>query len=160
MILLVYGIIILKKSSEMGFNIIPKLLGVCPLISMAYMVISSIVCIYYGESLSAYAEYNFKIFYFVLILQLGIVAGVVVICTAISMNQITDEKVNKTMNICCTDLTISSKCNFMEKYGCESLNITMSQFDEIKYFPLVFAFLFLFISLFTLVLYILKYIKI
>lgn len=108
---------------------------------MCYTIISTIIFIYYGESIGS-RELTNK-FQLLILLPYIIVVLVITSCSAVSSFSITDEKINNTINICCSNSTYSSKCDFMEKYGCESFNITSNEFNYIKTDSISICFLFI-----------------
>lgn len=98
---------------------------------MSYGIISMVVVIYFGESISS-RVLTTKLSLIILGPSVGVCLAVF-FCNLAVTSIIPDEKVNNTINICCSDISNSNKCDFMEKYGCESFNITRSQFNKVDY---------------------------
>lgn len=135
---LTYAIIIFNKSfsigifyfsfnNKIGFNIIPKELGIYPLLLMVYIIISMIICIYYGESICLGVFRYRSISYCTIIIVFFITS----LCNIFSILFPSEENLNKTMDICCDNDTYSNKCDFMEEYGCESSDIALKEIMKI-----------------------------
>lgn len=48
--------------------------------------------------------------------------------------------VENTMKLCCNSTTYLNKCDFMEKYGCESFDITENKFKFVRFVSKIYLY--------------------